>query len=209
MDDVTAFRPAVAAWAQGSAAAPVPVEVGALAATVAVVVLVEGESDRVAIEALAELQQRDLATERVVVLPMNGAMNIRNFVQRLGPTGLGLPLAGLCDIGEERYFRRALQDAGLGTDLTRAGLESLGFFLCDADLEAELIRSRGTDGVEEVMAKQGDLRAFRTFQNQPAQPARSSRRSGRTPLPVRSAFFSSTCERLGEQGWCDVNSRPS
>ena len=138
-----------------------------------VVVLVEGESDRVAIEALADLQRRDLAAERVVVLPMNGAMNIRSFVERLGPNGLGLPLAGLCDIGEERYFRRALQDAGLGTDLTREGLESLGFFLCDADLEAELIRALGTDGVEEVMAAQGDLRAFRTFQNQPAQRGRA------------------------------------
>ena len=138
-----------------------------------VVVLVEGESDRVAIEALADLQRRDLAAERVFVLPMNGAMNIRSFFERLGPTGLGLPLAGLCDIGEERYFRRALQDAGLGTDLTREGLESLGFFLCDADLEAELIRALGTDGVEEVMAAQGDLRAFRTFQNQPAQRGRA------------------------------------
>jgi hypothetical protein len=140
---------------------------------VAMVVLIEGESDRVALGALAELCGRDLERERVNLLPMHGAMNVRKHVERLGPHGLGVRLAGLCDANEEGYFRRAVRDAGIGSPLTRADMEALGFFVCDADLEAELIRALGIDGVERVLAGQGELRAFRTFQNQPAQRGRA------------------------------------
>lgn len=52
--------------------------------------------------------------------------------------------------------------------LARAGIESLGFFACEADLEDELIRAIGTEGVEEVIESQGELGMFRTFQRQPA-----------------------------------------
>jgi len=44
--------------------------------------------------------------------------------------------------------------------------------VCDADLEDELIRALGVPGVESVLETPGDLRAFRTFQNQPAQRGR-------------------------------------
>jgi len=47
-------------------------------------------------------------------------------------------------------------------------MERVGFFVCIADLEDELIRCLGTAAVEEVIAAQGDLAAYRTFQNQPA-----------------------------------------
>jgi hypothetical protein len=172
MDDLTRFRTEVTAWVMSNDRGSTPADVKALADGITTVVLVEGESDRVAIDALADMLGRDLTAERVVVVPMHGAMNIRNYVERFGPHGLGLPLAGLCDAGEDGFFRRALQDSGLGAELTRDSSESLGFFVCDADLEAELIRALGTDGVERVMADQGDLRAFRTFQNQPAQRGR-------------------------------------
>ncbi|HEU4807103.1 MAG TPA: ATP-dependent endonuclease, partial [Homoserinimonas sp.] len=78
-------------------------------------------------------------------------------------------LAGLCDAGEEWYFRRALERVGLEPGLTRAGMEQLGFFVCVADLEEELIRSLGVAAVERVIDEQGDLRSFRTLQRQPAQ----------------------------------------
>ena len=51
-------------------------------------------------------------------------------------------------------------------------MEGLGFFVCNADLEDELIRSLGTANVEQAIDSEGDLRAFRTFQNQPAQRGR-------------------------------------
>ncbi len=41
--------------------------------------------------------------------------------------------------------------------------------MCVADLEDELVRAVGPDGVETVIADEGELAAFRTFQKQPAK----------------------------------------
>jgi hypothetical protein len=132
------------------------------------VVLVEGISDRIALEALAAHRGCDLAAEGVEIVPIGGAQAIGRWVDELGPSGLDVRLAGLCDAAEEGHFRRALERAGLGSGLDRAGMQRLGFHVCDADLEDELIRALGAARVEEVLAREGDLETFRTFQNQPA-----------------------------------------
>jgi hypothetical protein len=149
------------------------------------VVLVEGLSDRAALEALAGRRGRDLAAERISVVPIGGAQAIGNFLARFGPRGLDVGLAGLCDAGEERDFRRGLERAGLGSDLTRAGMEALGFYVCVVDLEDELIRSLGTAAVEQVVEAQGDLRSFRTLQKQPAQQGRAHEEQLRRFLGTR------------------------
>src|SRR5256714_12336585 len=123
------------------------------------VVLVEGTSDQVALQRLAERRGRDLAREGVTIIAMGGAQSIGRHLDRFGPRGLDVPLAGLCDAGEEREFRRALE---------RAGMEWLGFYVCVVDLEDELIRALGAPCVEEVVEAQGELGAFRTLQKQPA-----------------------------------------
>ncbi len=110
------------------------------------VVLVEGVSDQVALEALAGRRGRDLDAEGVSIVPIGGAQAIGRFLDRFGPQGLDVRLAGLCDAGEERGFRRGLERAGLGSNLTRADMERLGFYVCVADLEDELIRSLGAAG---------------------------------------------------------------
>jgi Overcoming lysogenization defect protein-like, TOPRIM domain len=135
------------------------------------VILVEGASDQSALLTLAA--RHDLDTERVSIVPMGGATNIRAFVARFGPSGLGARLAGLCDAGEEGAFRRALEGARLGSSLDRAGMEALGFFVCDADLEDELIRALGVPTVLEVIDAQGELGSFRTLQKQTTQQGRS------------------------------------
>jgi hypothetical protein len=131
-------------------------------------VLVEGASDRVAVETLAERRGRDLGAEGISVVPIGGAQAIGRFLREFGPEGRDVRLAGLCDEAEEREFRRGLEAAGLGPDLSRAGMERLGFFVCVIDLEDELIRALGTDAVQEVVDAHGDLGAFRTLQKQPA-----------------------------------------
>jgi hypothetical protein len=133
------------------------------------VVLVEGISDQVALEALAARRDRDLDEEGIAVVPIGGAKNIGSFLDLFGPRGHDVKLAGLCDVGEANDFRRALERAGLGVDLDRAGMERLGFYVCVEDLEDELIRSLGTAAVERVVEAQGELRSFRTLQKQPAQ----------------------------------------
>ncbi|HVQ89967.1 MAG TPA: TOPRIM nucleotidyl transferase/hydrolase domain-containing protein [Mycobacteriales bacterium] len=138
------------------------------------VVLVEGASDQSALEALAERRGRVLAAEGVAVVPMGGATNIGRFLDLYGPAGRGVQLAGLCDLAEERYYRHALERAGLGAGLSRAGMEALGFYVCVADLEDELIRALGTAAVEQVLDAHGDLRSFRLLQKQPAQQGRGT-----------------------------------
>ncbi|HEX8802848.1 MAG TPA: TOPRIM nucleotidyl transferase/hydrolase domain-containing protein [Acidimicrobiales bacterium] len=158
------------------------------------VVLVEGESDRAAVEALAGRQGRDLAAEGVAVLAMGGAGNVGRFLARYGPRGLDVRLAGLVDAGEEPDLRRALALAGLGDGrLDREGLAALGFHVCEADLEDELIRALGVAAVERVVAAQGELRAFRTLQKQAAQ-------RGRTPEAQLRRFLGSGSGRKVRYG---------
>ena len=133
------------------------------------VVLVEGRSDERAVTTLARRLGRHLAADGVAVLPMGGATNVGHFLRRFGPPGLDVGLAGLCDAAEVGFFQRGLERAGLGPVPTRAELESRGFYVCDLDLEDELIRALGVDAVERVLTEHGELSAFRTFQQQPAQ----------------------------------------
>jgi hypothetical protein len=136
------------------------------------VVLVEGTSDQIALQALAARRGRDLAAEGVGIVPMGGARNIGRFLELFGPRGLDLALAGLCDAREEGDFRRGLERAGLGVDLGRAEMAALGFYVCVADLEDELIRCLGAGAVEQVVEAQGELGSLRTFQQQPAWQGR-------------------------------------
>ena len=162
------FGSAAVEWAAGSETAQ------EVARGIAVnrVVLVEGVSDVAAALALALRRGLDLEAGLTCVIPMGGATNISRFLELLGPPGLDLQIGGLCDAREERYFRRAAERTGLAANPDRSDMESLGFFVCDADLEDELIRALGTTAVEGVIESLGDLEAFRTFQNQPAQRVR-------------------------------------
>ncbi|MEY9964199.1 hypothetical protein ABIA33_002241 [Streptacidiphilus sp. MAP12-16] len=176
MDAMKRFRLAAVEWAAGGVGAPAAAAVAqelANGSGLRTAVLVEGVSDQAALEALAARRGRDLAAEGISVVPLGGATSIGRFLGLLGPQGLDVGLAGLCDAAEESYFQRSLERVGLGFDLTRAEMESLGFYVCVADLEEELIRCLGTDSVVRVVEAQGDLRSFRTFQNQPAQRGRA------------------------------------
>ncbi len=119
------------------------------------VVLVEGMSDQAAVQTLAERSGRDLRAEGVFVVPMGGATNVGHFVDLFGPGGFGVRLAGLCDQGEERDFRRGLDGTG-------------PYFVCVADLEDELIRALGTGRVEDLIEAEGESGPFLTFTRQPA-----------------------------------------
>ena len=134
--------------------------------------LVEGISDQVALEALAERRGRDLEAEGVSVVPIGGAQAIGKFLELYGPQGHDVRVAGLYDDAEEGEFRRGLDRAGLGSGLTRADMERLGFYVCVADLEDELIRALGAARVEQVVEAHGDLGPFRTLQKQPAWKGR-------------------------------------
>jgi hypothetical protein len=113
------------------------------------------------VEALARRRGRDLGAEGVAVVPMGGYGNLRRVLEDYRE----VRLAGLYDAGEERHFLRALACRD------RDELERAGFFACTRDLEDELTRAVGPAGMERVLAEQGELRAFRTYQKQPAHRA--------------------------------------
>lgn len=150
------------------------------------VVLVEGGSDRFALEALARRRDRDLAAEGVEVVAMGGATNIGRFLAEYGPTGRNLRVTGLCDSGEVGAYRSALTRAGFGRDLDRDDMEALGFFVCVADLEDELIRAIGVPAIEVVLETEGELTAFRTLQQQPAQRDRTAEQQLRRFIGTKS-----------------------
>ena len=120
------------------------------------VVIVEGDSDRVALETLAKRRGRDLAAEGVEITAIGGAHAIRRFMEKLD--GSEVQLVGLVDARQEEVFRR------FGIDV----------YVCDTDLEDELIRALGVDGMERVIEAQGELRSLRSLQKQPAQRGRST-----------------------------------
>jgi hypothetical protein len=150
------------------------------------VVLVEGLSDRAALQALAMLRGRDLAAEGVAIVAMGGAHAIGGYARRYGPQGLGVRLAGLYDAAEQGDICRGLERAGLGSGLTEAQLARLGFFVCTDDLEDELIRALGVPAVERVLHANAELNAFRTFAKQPAQRGRAPDQQLRRFLGTRS-----------------------
>jgi hypothetical protein len=133
---------------------------------VRVAVLVEGESDREAVLALAVKRGVVLDAAGVQVVVMHGVTNTARHVAELGPRGRGVRLTGLYDAGEERFVRRGLERGGVAVG---ADLADHGFHRCRRDLEEELIRALGTDRVLEVVAAEGDLAHLRGLQQQPAQ----------------------------------------
>lgn len=159
----------LAGYVSGPAAAT-EATAGALAraAGARTVVLVEGVSDQIAVETLARRHGRNLAADGIAVLPVGGARGFGRYLREFGPHGAGARLAGLCDAGEAHIVRQAVAATGLAAPGSGADLSRLGFFVCVADLEDELIRAAGADLVLEVFAVHGDLGPFRTIRRQPA-----------------------------------------
>jgi hypothetical protein len=137
--------------------------------TLRAVVLVEGNSDRVALQTLADRLVRDLAAEGIEIVAMGGVTNTRAFASRYGPHGLDVRLSGLYDAAEEHKVRHGLAAAGLPRALEPGGHSGLGFYKCSADLEDELIRALGVEAVEAVIDAAGETRSLRLLAGMPAQ----------------------------------------
>jgi len=123
------------------------------------VVLVEGESDRIAIETLAIRRGRDFAAEGVAVVPIGGAQALERALRGHGDARV----AGLYDIGERAAVLRGLERAGVAAD---------GFFACEPDLEGELVRALGPDRMLELVEARGQLGAFTRYRKQPDKRAK-------------------------------------
>jgi hypothetical protein len=145
------------------------------------VIIVEGESDRVALEILST--RMGISLPRIVTV--GGASGARRVVSELRDQST----VGLVDANERAQFERVIERV----------------FVCDPDLEGELVRALGVDAVEAVMAAQGELESFRRLQNQPAQrglpvEAQLARffggRSGNKPRYARLLALAMPLERM-------------
>ena len=116
-------------------------------------VLVEGESDRTALLTLAGLLGHDLTD--VDVMSMGGITNLRRHLAEL--------------TGDERVavLHDARRDAVRRPHAGRATPATVARFVCDADLEDELVRALGMPAVLDVVAGAGDLDAWHILLNQP------------------------------------------
>lgn len=149
-------------------------------------IVVEGASDRIALETLAPRLGRDLAAEGVEIVELGGITNLRRFLCDTLPGRRGLNLRGLYDVPEERYVRSALGAAGLGPIEDRLRLEELGFVACEDDLEDELLRAVGGRVTLQLLEIHGDLASFRRLQHQPAWRGWDQHRQLRRFLAARS-----------------------
>lgn len=122
------------------------------------VVLVEGESDRIAVETLAARQGRDLQSEGVAVIAAGGAHALPLMLHTLQVERV----ACLYDRAEEEVILRGLR---------RAGITPHKFCACDPDLEGELVRALGAERTLRLVEERGQLSVFRTYQKQPGKRA--------------------------------------
>ncbi|WP_295572141.1 hypothetical protein [uncultured Microbacterium sp.] len=132
------------------------------------VIFVEGESDRVALEVLSAR----LGIGLPAVVAVGGASGAR----RARSDRSDDDVLGLVDVNERTQFEQVVDQV----------------FVCDPDLEGELVRALGIDAVEAVIAAQGELASFRRLQNQPAQRGRRSMRSWPASSEVGAATNAAT-----------------
>ncbi len=104
------------------------------------VVLVEGASDRILIERVAELAGKNLDRLGIAVFELEGVGLFRLAYEVFGPPGFDLPLTGLVD-EDARVLCAEIVGAA------PADLENAGFVVCDPDLEGVYIDALGVDAV--------------------------------------------------------------
>lgn len=162
-------------------------------------VLVEGASDRAAVEALAVRRGLDLAACSAVVVLMGGAGGAHRAVT--AAVAASADVCGLYDVGEQRFVASALVRTGLATAGDRAELAVLGFHACERDLEDELVRALGVEATLAVVEALGDRDRFRTFSSQPEW-------RGRPVTDRLHRFFGTTSGRKDRYGYALAAATP-
>jgi hypothetical protein len=128
-------------------------------------ILVEGESDRVAIETLA----RRIGLNPPAIAVLGGAHAIANYLP-IAPRDTRL--VGLCDANEEHLFRQHLDEVQI----------------CYPDLEGELIRALGVDqALQLVDPSFATLQKQLEYRDEPLETQLRRYLSGRSGYKIRYA----------------------
>lgn len=129
------------------------------------VVLLEGPSDVAAVRAL--MDSAGIAGSGVELVALEGVTNIGRVLKELRQLRGDVDVVGLCDAGETRFVERALVDDGLPV-ADASDLPVYGFFVCEADLEDELIRALGPQRARDALVAAGLGGKLEALQAQPA-----------------------------------------
>lgn len=130
-------------------------------------VLLEGPSDVAAVRTLLTAREGAGEGSAYELVDLGGVTNVGAHLRRAADADPSPRVVGLCDAGEARVVLRALQR--VGRTLTEP--EQLGeqhFFVCDRDLEDELIRALGPHRCLSVLEEEGLAERFAAFSRQPA-----------------------------------------
>ncbi|KOS57582.1 ATP-dependent nuclease [Rhodococcus rhodochrous] len=114
------------------------------ALTARFVVLVEGDADRVIVEAVAHKLDIDLDRLGAVVVELDGADKFSNVFPLLGPDGFGPTLLGLVDEQESGKWVNAFKGK-------RSTVVDKKVFISSSDLEDEYTRALGGPGAAQAL----------------------------------------------------------
>lgn len=106
--------------------------------TARVVVLVEGPSDQILAERVAELTGVYLYRKSIAIFNLDGAALFKKAYEVYGPDGFGLPLVGMVD-----EDHRANWASAIGVPAAQLDQPGQGYVVCEPDLEAEYIDALG------------------------------------------------------------------
>ena len=109
------------------------------------ILVVEGPSDLILVEAASRALGVHLDRLGVHVLDLGGAAVFGTVFRFFGPEGFGLPVCGLVDADHAQTWAYIL-------DLESNGLSSAGYHVCDLDLESEYVAALGPDVVATLLA---------------------------------------------------------
>lgn len=117
-----------------------------------IVVLLEGASDVAAVRAVMATCGVDPAPVELVAL--QGVTNVGRVLKEIRQLRGDVDVVGMCDAAETRFVQRALVDDGLPVS-DASDLPVYGFFVCEADLEDELIRALGPNRARDALVGAG------------------------------------------------------
>lgn len=133
--------------------------------------LLEGPSDVAALTVLLGEEDDRPGPSSYELVDLGGVTNVGAHLERAHRLDPVPRVAGLCDAGEAGFVVRALQRVGRDVG-GPADLPGENFFVCQRDLEDELIRALGPQRSLGILEELGLAGRFAAFSQQPAWAGR-------------------------------------
>lgn len=114
------------------------------------IITVEGLSDRVVLERVAELTDRNLDRLGVSVIETDGSAEIKAIAKLFGPSGFDLKISRLIDLDAQATTEAA-------TGIAVAAFSSSSVWVSNVDLEAEYVQALGASDVLAALQRSGQF----------------------------------------------------